>query len=389
MSAGHAGAAIREMIRLPRPGQRWSPAWTVAAGLGVVAAILAVVLGPLDPRGLGAAIVAGIVVVAILGKVLGRLLAWLALTTAVALLLGLVPLFGVLGFELAVAMTLFCAVMGLDLGSGLARQLQRTPSTGVERAAFAGPTLARSTLIAALLPAAFSLIPAVISAVRGIWLPTCDWSFGLLAYLALPVSTALLAGAVGHAIGVVTGPRRFVGAVIAQLPLLVIAIVSLLRFYGAPPVFTYNAILGYFPGNLYDENVKLTAALAWSRLEQLLWVMALVSLVAMRFDVPRFRFTLAPRPAGLRLGALAIALACLGGAVVLRWNSGRLGYAIDGEDIEDELGGRLETPHFVIHYSDTPEIREVIGLVAADHEFRYAQVVAQLGVEPAHKLVSF
>jgi len=117
----------------------------------------------------------------------------------------------------------------------------------------------------------------------------------------------------------------------------VVAIAALLRFYGAPPVFTYNAVLGYFPGNLYDENVKLGAALAWSRLEQLAWVIAFVSLVATRFDVPRFRFARAPQPAGRRLGALGIALACLAGAVLLRMSSGRLGYAIDAEDIEEAL----------------------------------------------------
>lgn len=389
MSAGHARAAIREMIRLPRPGRRWSTAWTVAAVVGVVAAIVAAVLGPLDPRGTGSAVVAAGVVVAILGKVLGRLNAWLVLTTGVSLLLGAIPLFGVLGFELAVPMALFSAVLGLDLGSALARELQRTPAPGVARAAFAGPSLAGSTVIASLLIGAIALIPAVISAVRGIWLPTCDWWFGIKAYLAMPLATALLAGAVGHAIGVVTGPRRYVGAALAQLPLVVLAIAALLRFYGAPPVFTYNAVLGYFPGNLYDENVKLTAALAWSRLEQLLWVIAFVSLIAMRFDVPRFRFTLAPRPAGRRLGALALAIVCIGGALALRLHSGRLGYAIDAEDIEEELGGRLETPHFVIYYSDTEEIREVIGLVAADHEFRYAQVTAQLGVQSATKIRSF
>ena len=53
------------------------------------------------------------------------------------------------------------------------------------------------------------------------------------------------------------------------------------------------------------------------------------------------------------------------------------------------LGGRIETAHFVIHYANTPEIEADIALIAADHEFRYAQVVAQLGVAPAGKIRSF
>jgi len=104
----------------------------------------------------------------------------------------------VLGFELAVAMALFVAVMGLDLGArshascsgrplrGRARRVRR-PDPGpldADRRARAGRD---------------RLVPAVISAVRGIWLPTCDWWFGIEAYLAMPLATALLAGAVGHA----------------------------------------------------------------------------------------------------------------------------------------------------------------------------------------------
>ena len=39
---------------------------------------------------------------------------------------------------------------------------------------------------------------------------------------------------------------------------------------------SYNAILGYFPGNLYDENIQLRWPLMWSRLEEAAWVAAVV-----------------------------------------------------------------------------------------------------------------
>src|SRR3954467_11898155 len=48
--------------------------------------------------------------------------AWGALAVVLGVGLGWVPLFGVLGFELATAVALFAAVMGLDLGSALARE---------------------------------------------------------------------------------------------------------------------------------------------------------------------------------------------------------------------------------------------------------------------------
>lgn len=320
---------------------------------------------------------------------MGRLWTWIGLTVIFGFVVGAFPLFGVLGFELATASALFAAILGLDLGAALAREMQRTPAPGVERAAYPGRSLAGSTLVAAALPAAIMLIPAVIAALRGFWVPTCDWWFGAESYAAMPLVTAVLAGALGHALGVIVGPRRYLGAAVALLPALFVAAAALYRFYAAPPVFTYNAILGFFPGNLYDENVQLGSPLVWSRVEEALWVIMIVALVASWLDVPRYRVTRAPRPGSRRIATLAVAAVVAAGAIVLHTQSGRLGYRIDAEDIEEALAGKIETAHFIIHYAKTDEIEEDIALIAADHELRYAEVVAQLGMAPPGKIRSF
>jgi hypothetical protein len=317
-----------------------------------------------------------------------RLRVWVALAVVLGVGLGWVPLFGVLGFELATAVALFAAVMGLDVGSALAREQQRQAAP-CDGETYAG-RMVRSTAAAAVLAVAVTAVPGVIAAVRGLWTPTCDWGFGIEAYLVMPVVTAALAGAVGHALGVVCGPRRFVAAAVAQLPALAVVVAALWRFYSEPPVFSYNAILGYFPGNLYDENIRLQGPLVWSRLEDCGWALALVALVAFCLDVPRHRaIWRRARPAGRRLGALAIALGALAGAGVLHGFGGALGYAPDAEDLEAVLDGRIETEHFIIHYAHTKDIDAGIGVIAEDHEFRYHEVVAQLGVAPAGKLRSF
>src|SRR3954462_8875218 len=103
-----------------------------------------------------------------------RLWIWIGLAAALGFGLGWVPLFGVLGFELATAAALFAAALGLDLGAALARALARQPAGGVARAAYAGGTMLRATLAAAGLAIGVMAIPAAIAAVRGIWQPTCD-----------------------------------------------------------------------------------------------------------------------------------------------------------------------------------------------------------------------
>jgi tetratricopeptide (TPR) repeat protein len=307
-----------------------------------------------------------------------RLWIWAALAAALGVGLGWVPLFGVLGFELATAAALFAAVMGLDVGSAYARTLQRA---GAPR------SLAAATLCAATRAAAVMVIPAVIAAVRGVWDPTCDWGFGLEAYLAMPITTAALAGATGHALGVVCGPRRFVGAVVAQAPAIAVVLAALWRFYSEPPVFSYNAILGYFPGNLYDENIRLSWPLVWSRLEDLAWVALIVGAVALAFDPARHRVQWRRTPRRPRAVVWTAAALAVGGA--LHAFGGALGFAINAADIERVLDGELETAHFIIHYAHTEDIDANIRLIAEDHEFRYAEVVAQLGAAPPGKLRSF
>ncbi len=361
MSAQHAADAIRSMLRLPRPVRPWAR-WQWAIAIPTLAFV---------PR------------------LIGRLWTWVLLATVMGIGFGRLPLFGTLGFELSLAAALFAAPMSLDLGAAVAREMQRRPAEGIGRARYAGRSLAPSTLVSVGLVTAVILIPAVICALRGIVVPTCDWRFGIEAYLALPVATAVLGGALGHALGVLAGPRRFAGAALAQVPLLFVAGAALWRFYAAPPVFTYNAILGYFPGNLYDENVQLEMALLWSRLEQLAWVLTVVALVAIVLDVPTFRVTRASRPSGRRIGAWVLALVAAGAGTVLRLESGALGYAIDPDDIQAALGGRIETEHFIIYYAKTPEIEEQIDVIAEDHELRYAQVTRLLGVQSSGKLGSY
>lgn len=322
-----------------------------------------------------------------------RLRIWGVVAIAFAFVVGLVPLMSVLGYPLALAASLLGSIAGLDIGCAFAKELQRASGgavSAIEHATWPGRMLARSTVAAAGLAILVMLLPVPICAIRGLWVPTCDWWFGITSYVALPLVTTALAAALGHCIGVVVGMRRFVGGALCVAAWLGVALAAFWRFYSEPPVFTYNAIVGYFPGNLYDENIKLKAALWWSRLEQVAWLVALGAFVAARFDVPSHRVRWrAPRPDGGRRRAAATGTASLVLAAVLFAQSGRLEYRIDDDDIMEALGGRTETEHFVIYHSLRPRIVEDIEVIARDHEFRYAQIVAQTGVAPRGKLRSF
>src|SRR5262245_31840115 len=79
---------------------------------------------------------------------LGRLWSWALVAVVIGLVVGLVPLAGVLGFELAVIGSAFGAVMGLDVGAAVARELAVMPAPGLSRAMGAGRMLLRTTIAA-------------------------------------------------------------------------------------------------------------------------------------------------------------------------------------------------------------------------------------------------
>ncbi len=306
---------------------------------------------------------------------------WLGLALLLTAILVQLPLFGVVGFELALVTAVFGSLAGLALGAALVRRAQLAHPRPLDRAVSPTRLVLALVLRAPLAPLAVIAVPLAGAALNGVWEPTCDWSYGLEAFAVLGVASTVLAAGSGVAIALCTGPRRrwLVLAIVAVVGGL--AGIGLYRFYSEPPVFSYNALIGFFPGNLYDEDIRLARALYWSRLEQLATVAALLGAVTVLVDAPSLRLRLRGRrhrvaPAGLWVAAPAALV-----ALALHYHSASLGYAIDAEDIWAELGGVKRTPHFVIHYDRDPAVADQIELHAADHELRLAQVCARLGVD--------
>ena len=75
--------------------------------------------------------------------------------------------------------------------------------------------------------------------------------------------------ATGVVLGLLAGSRRRLSNALPYLVVLAIVLGTGWQFYANPPVFLYNVLIGYFPGNLYDEDITLGAPLVWSRLYQL------------------------------------------------------------------------------------------------------------------------
>ena len=143
-----------------------------------------------------------------------------------------------------------------------------------------------------------------------------------------------------------------------------------------PQVFAFNFFVGWFPGPLYDEALRVAPALGWFQLETVLWAAVLGTLAAALFPAP------GPAHARHRARVLA-ALAILGVAIAgLEMGAVRLGFRSSDAAVRSALGGRTETEHAEIVYPREKPPEEVERL-RRDVEFRLAQLSRFFGAPPA------
>lgn len=221
---------------------------------------------------------------------------------------------------------------------------------------------------------AMLVVPAVALCLNALRVKNCDFVTGGLFWLTIPVMSVWVGQGVGWAVAAAVPPRRWLRNVVAVV-LLAASVVSFgLHLALEPPITGHQLFLGYFSGSIYDEALALPPSLlAYRGLNLLLVVFAVTSIEGVR----RFRST-----GGGRWMAVVGMIAVVGSLAV--WmNRHALGIGIDRGYIESELGGRLESEHFVIHYPERSRFLEQLDELAEDHEFRYREMEEYFETDPA------
>jgi hypothetical protein len=293
---------------------------------------------------------------------------------AVSLASTQVPLFNYLGYE-------FSALIALlwSLAAGLLTVSLWNKSSEQEHQELS-PFLARSiTLCLAPL-----LIPFVIITLNAFFVKNCSFSQGTVLFFLIVIPAAIFAHALSWFLVVVLTRWKKTCFVLAWLTILLhIAYVTFTR----PQIFAFNPILGYFSGVTYDETLDVVDRLFVYRIGTLA-LSALLVLAAIAMKARRKSKT-TEVSAGESKGKLVSALALFVAVGALYVFSDRLGLSSSESSIDETLGGRTETEHFIISYPDTLlqglRLRQVVQL----HEFYFDQLVKVLRVRPIRKIHTF
>ncbi|RAL21642.1 hypothetical protein DL240_12355 [Lujinxingia litoralis] len=271
-----------------------------------------------------------------------------------------VPLFNLVGYESA---ALFGVIGGL-LATGL------TVADALRQDALAGRAVDFGRF--ALRNLGLLVVPLGLLTLNGLRVPNCDWAAGY-SFWGLIAGMAVLMGTASAWVAVTwLGRRRLTWWVAFGLPL---ADGAALAYHLAtePPIVGHQWFLGYFGGSIYDEALAVPLSLISYRI---LHAIALVAVVAALDARQRWQ-------RGLRAGwTVALALVAMVVFTVGFAYRQDFGIGIDRTHIARELGGLIETEHFLIFYPKTRVWEQAAAQLAEDHEYRYDELRQFFGTDP-------
>jgi hypothetical protein len=295
-----------------------------------------------------------------------------------AVVLALMPLFNLLGYEFSMMIGVAATFV---VGPLTLRSLALPASAQAQIPAHAErPSVGESFLIVTGHNLLLLVGPLVVIVLNSVRVQVCDWSGGFALYGIMAGISTIQATLAAFLADAATGGRRgwrhaaYFGMVIAS-------IVGALAYLALePPIVTVNPFIGYFAGSIYDEALAIPPPLLSYRLLQLALIGGIVCALEL-IERKRLKRTQPQQPP--RAGSRWLWVGVLGAAlVVCSGLSGPKQFSLDTADIQEALGARYETEHFIIYYSASGDWGQRIERIAEDHEFRYWQLKKWFNEDP-------
>ena len=319
---------------------------------------------------------------------------WFIVLAGMGLALTRTPLFNLLAFESCAALAIGIAFAGSYISVTCVHHLRRSLQV------FSGSS---HQLVITLFWRTFGsnltllTAPLVILSLNALRVKNCDLYDGFAFFFLLPVISCAYATAVGLFFGF--WMKRRWGGYIAYLAYIVVMFLTFVyNLIFHPPVFGFHAAFGYFPGPIYDEQISITGSLLIARGTALLlaWLLLSLSIITLESGRPpqhgltlnwRKLHRFKPRFTEVYPRIQLVVLACL--LLLIYLNRGELGLRPTRGYIESALGGLRETEHFKIFYEKGSKVEREIERIARDHEFRYAQLIDYLRMQPTRKVNAY
>jgi len=216
------------------------------------------------------------------------------------------------------------------------------------------------------------ITPAILSLINTIFIVNCPVFDGSLFYFVLTFPSFIIGSFIGIIISYTFPRYRYL---IFTFFYLIILLLPVLEIYSNPQVYFYNPIIGYFPGNIYDENITINFNLILYRIINLA-MFGIFAWVAVSYKKLNLRLKVIPGVTFIVIFILFFLIKPV------------LGFSTNHTRLYNELGMECETEHFrIICPKELSE--ESINNLALHHEYYYNFLEEYFKCEPNEKIVSY
>jgi hypothetical protein len=285
----------------------------------------------------------------------------IALTIVISLVLQKLPLTNVIGYEFSLISAFY-----LFIFAGIITLLFVKRESGKDISLF--DLLKKHKLfyiLILLLPFSISFINTLLFSICPIWHGT-----GFYFVLTLPsvVFGFLLAVIIDKLF------TRFKILIFISIFIL-ICLGPIVEIYSNPQVYFYNPIIGFFPGNIYDEDILINLQLVIYRLLNISFLVLIIALINYSKN----------KISNYKQFVILITIIT---AVSFSLLKPLLGFATSGNRLSNELGGKLSTKNFNIIFPEETD-KEFIKLLGLHHEYYFEQLSSSLNFQPDKKITSY
>ncbi len=213
------------------------------------------------------------------------------------------------------------------------------------------------------------LIPLIISLVSTIFFTDCLVTNDIAFYFLISITSYLL-GMVSGFFSFHLSEKR--PGLIFFVIFIYFLFIPLYELYTNPQVYFYSILIGYFPGNIYDEYINIPNNLIYFSTSTLIVSALFISLTKL----------ISRRKKYLSKIFILSALAAYFFIKPLFW------FSTTESGLTKTLGAKIETEHFsLVLPSNLKEHR--IKNLALEHEFCYSYLADSLGYKPSEKITSW
>ena len=212
------------------------------------------------------------------------------------------------------------------------------------------------------------LLPFLLVMIKSLLTMFCSFWDGLLFYLLISIPSIIF----GVTLAIVlTSLFNRLKKTLFIFVIILVAVIPMLEIYFLPQVFFYSPLIGYFPGNIYDEGLSPDLTLFFHQLLILIiCFIILIVLIKYRKVVVRIKYI------------SLIAIVCI--PVLTEILSVYTGYVTTFSKLDSILCKKAISEKFIIHYDNISE--NEAKYIALNTEYYYESISSELKVKPDRQI---